>query len=73
MKKSGRKVNRSKEASSEKASMMAELPGKSLRRSYMGVHTEENLDEEWIKLMKEAKDLGIKISEIKAFLKNEGV
>ncbi|MFK3960889.1 anti-repressor SinI family protein [Guptibacillus hwajinpoensis] len=39
----------------------------------MGVHTEEDLDEEWIKLMKEAKELGIKISEIKAFLKNEGM
>ena len=53
--------------------MMAELPGKSLRRSHMGVHTQENLDEDWIKLMKEAKELGIEISEIKEFLKNEGM
>ncbi|WLR61628.1 anti-repressor SinI family protein [Guptibacillus hwajinpoensis] len=39
----------------------------------MGVHTQENLDEDWIKLMKEAKELGIEISEIKEFLKNEGM
>ncbi|MGA9288046.1 MAG: anti-repressor SinI family protein [Anaerobacillus sp.] len=34
----------------------------------MGVHTEEKLDQDWVELIKEAKDLGLGIEEIKAFL-----
>ncbi len=34
----------------------------------MGIHTEEMLDQEWVELIKEAKELGLGIKEIKAFL-----
>jgi len=38
----------------------------------MGVHTEEKLDEEWVALMIEAKELGMDINEIKSFLHQNG-
>ena len=37
----------------------------------MGVHTEEKLDDEWVELIKEAKELGIPISEIQSFLRHQ--
>ncbi|MCA0170453.1 anti-repressor SinI family protein [Bacillus sp. RAR_GA_16] len=37
----------------------------------MGVHTEKKLDDEWVELIKEAKELGISISEIQSFLRHQ--
>lgn len=32
----------------------------------------ENLDQEWVELLQEAKDLGMTIEEVKHFLEDEG-
>ncbi|WP_347548435.1 anti-repressor SinI family protein [Pseudalkalibacillus hwajinpoensis] len=37
----------------------------------MSVHTEDKLDQEWIELIKEAKELGLKIEEIQCFLRQQ--
>ena len=37
----------------------------------MGVHTREKLDREWVELIKEAKDLGLTLEEVSAFLQQK--